>query len=71
MGVGGISIWQLLIVLAIVIMIFGTKKLKSQSMTEKAEDKMTDETTQKAESADEVDEKGASINEQAEVKEKV
>jgi len=32
---------------------------------------MTDETTQKAESADEVDEKGASINEQAEVKEKV
>jgi|TARA_B110000305_G_scaffold66855_2_gene74896 sec-independent protein translocase protein TatA len=84
MGVGGISIWQLLIVLAIVIMIFGTKKLKSlgsdlggavkgfrQSMTEKAEDKMTDETTQKAESADEVDEKGSSINEQAEVKEKV
>ena len=29
MGVGGISIWQLLIILAIVIMIFGTKKLKS------------------------------------------
>jgi twin arginine-targeting protein translocase, TatA/E family len=29
MGVGGISIWQLLIVLAIVIMIFGTKKLKT------------------------------------------
>ncbi|MGA1001515.1 MAG: twin-arginine translocase TatA/TatE family subunit, partial [Litorivicinaceae bacterium] len=29
MGIGGISIWQLLIVLAIVIMIFGTKKLKS------------------------------------------
>lgn len=26
---GGISIWQLLIVLAIVILIFGTKKLKS------------------------------------------
>lgn len=26
---GGISIWQLLIVLAIVIMIFGTKKLRS------------------------------------------
>ena len=29
MGIGGISIWQLLIILAIVIMIFGTKKLKS------------------------------------------
>jgi sec-independent protein translocase protein TatA len=29
MGLGGISIWQLLIVLAIVIMIFGTKRLGS------------------------------------------
>ena len=28
MGIGGISIWQLLIVLAIVILLFGTKKLK-------------------------------------------
>jgi sec-independent protein translocase protein TatA len=28
MGFGGISIWQLLIVLAIVIMLFGTKRLK-------------------------------------------
>jgi sec-independent protein translocase protein TatA len=28
MGLGGISIWQLLIVLAIVIMIFGTKRLR-------------------------------------------
>jgi sec-independent protein translocase protein TatA len=26
---GGISIWQLLIILAIIIMIFGTKKLKN------------------------------------------
>jgi sec-independent protein translocase protein TatA len=52
MGIGGISIWQLLIILAIVIMIFGTKKLKSlgadlgsavkgfrQSVTDKTEDK--------------------------------
>ena len=51
MGIGGISIWQLLIVLAIVIMIFGTKKLKSlgsdlgsavkgfrQSVTDKSEE---------------------------------
>ena len=29
MGVGGISIWQLLIILVIVIMIFGTKRLRS------------------------------------------
>lgn len=28
MGLGGISIWQLLIVLVIVALIFGTKKLK-------------------------------------------
>ena len=29
MGFGGISIWQMLIVLAIVVMIFGTKKLRN------------------------------------------
>lgn len=29
MGLGGISIWQLLIVLAIVILVFGTKRLKN------------------------------------------
>jgi sec-independent protein translocase protein TatA len=29
MGIGGISIWQLLIILAIVILLFGTKKLKN------------------------------------------
>lgn len=29
MGLGGISIWQLLIILAIVLLIFGTKRLKS------------------------------------------
>lgn len=29
MGLGGISIWQLLIIFAIVILIFGTAKLKS------------------------------------------
>ncbi len=29
MGLGGISIWQLLIILAIVVMVFGTKRLKS------------------------------------------
>lgn len=29
MGLGGISIWQLLIVLAIIILIFGTKKFRN------------------------------------------
>ena len=29
MGMGGISIWQLLIVLVIVLLLFGTKRLKS------------------------------------------
>lgn len=28
MGIGGISIWQLLIILAIVFMLFGTKRLR-------------------------------------------
>jgi len=28
MGLGGISIWQLLIILAIVVMLFGTKRLR-------------------------------------------
>ncbi|HEY7884946.1 MAG TPA: twin-arginine translocase TatA/TatE family subunit [Cellvibrionaceae bacterium] len=28
MGFGGISIWQLLIILAIVVMLFGTKRLR-------------------------------------------
>ncbi|MBT8144528.1 MAG: twin-arginine translocase TatA/TatE family subunit [Gammaproteobacteria bacterium] len=29
MGIGGISLWQLLIVLLIVVLIFGTKRLKT------------------------------------------
>ncbi len=29
MGLGGVSIWQLLIVLAILMLLFGTKKLRS------------------------------------------
>ncbi|MGQ9424996.1 Sec-independent protein translocase subunit TatA [Gilvimarinus sp. F26214L] len=29
MGLGGISIWQLLIILAIVVLIFGTKRLRN------------------------------------------
>tara|TARA_Y100000813_G_C23811509_1_gene188633 strand:- start:149 stop:409 length:261 start_codon:yes stop_codon:yes gene_type:complete len=61
MGIGGISIWQLLIILAIVIMIFGTKKLKSlgtdlgsavkgfrASVTDKSEDKDAEDNAQAA-----------------------
>jgi sec-independent protein translocase protein TatA len=61
MGIGGISIWQLLIILAIVIMIFGTKKLKSlgtdlgsavkgfrQSVTDKSESKDAEDNAQVA-----------------------
>lgn len=29
MGIGGIGIWQLLIILAIVLLLFGTKKLRN------------------------------------------
>ena len=29
MGIGGISIWQLLIILAIVLLLFGTKRLRN------------------------------------------
>ena len=29
MGIGGISVWQLLIILLIVVMLFGTKKLRN------------------------------------------
>lgn len=29
MGIGGISIWQLLILLAIVVLVFGTKRLRN------------------------------------------
>lgn len=29
MGIGGIGIWQLIIILVIVVMLFGTKKLRT------------------------------------------
>ena len=86
MGIGGISIWQLLIVLAIVIMFFGTKKLKSlgsdlgsavkgfrQSVTDKSEEKPADEAAQAA--ADSTVQQNESSEEhtkqQTETKEKV
>lgn len=65
MGIGGISVWQLLIILAILIMIFGTKKLRGlggdlggavkgfkKAMSE--EEKPTEQVQAKTDSTDEV-----------------
>lgn len=64
MGLGGISIWQLLIVLAIVILLFGTKKLKNigsdlggavkgfKGAMKDAQDAAKDDQPQKIEKAD-------------------
>ncbi len=83
MGIGGISIWQLLIILAIVIMIFGTKKLKSlgsdlgsavkgfrQSVTDKTEGKEAEETAQASEEST-VQQNESTETQQTEAKEKV
>ncbi len=65
MGLGGISIWQLLIVLAIVILLFGTKKLKNiggdlggavkgfKNAMKDAQDAAKDDEPQKLEKSDE------------------
>ena len=55
MGLGGISVWQLLIVLVIVVLIFGTKKLKNMGgdiggAVKNFKSAMTDEEKAKAES---------------------
>lgn len=60
MGIGGISIWQLLIVLAIVVLLFGTKKLKGMGSDiggavkgfKKAINNDTDETADQADTVD-------------------
>lgn len=54
MGISGISIWQLLIVLAIVVMLFGTKRLKTLgsdlgSMIKGFKSSMSDEAAKKDE----------------------
>jgi sec-independent protein translocase protein TatA len=60
MGLGGISIWQLLIILVIVLLIFGTKRLKTlggdlggalksfRKAMDSDEDKATGETAEEA-----------------------
>ncbi len=65
MGVGGIGIWQLLIVLVIVLLLFGTKRLKNigsdlgnaikgfkGAMTDEEKAQSEKETTEKLESAE-------------------
>jgi len=65
MGLGGISIWQLAIVLVIVVLIFGTKRLKSiggdlgsaikgfKKSMDSDDDKPNSDAQQRLESADE------------------
>ena len=60
MGLGGISVWQLLIILVIVVLIFGTKKLKNMGgdiggAVKNFKSAMTDEEKAKAESEGEVE----------------
>lgn len=68
MGFGGISIWQLLIILLIVVVIFGTKKLRNMGSdvgsavknfkdAMKDEDKQQDSDTQKRISSEDDDNK--------------
>jgi len=78
MGLGGISIWQLLIVLAIIILIFGTKKFKNigsdlggavkgfkKAMTEEEKAKEEAENKQiKQEDADFADAKKADVKDE-------
>lgn len=58
MGIGGISIWQLLIVLVIVVLLFGTKKLKNigsdlGGAVKGFKDSMSDEKTAEGEESEE------------------
>ncbi len=59
MGIGGIGIWQLLIILVIVLLLFGTKRLKGLggdlgSAIKGFKKAMTDEEAQQAEEAKKV-----------------
>ncbi|WP_024326653.1 twin-arginine translocase TatA/TatE family subunit [Thioalkalivibrio sp. AKL19] len=80
MGIGGISIWQLLIILLIVVLLFGTKKLRNmggdigsamknfrQAVKDPdAEEKKEGEEGEPPEVEDQTDEKGRVVD--AEVK---
>ncbi|WOJ97280.1 twin-arginine translocase TatA/TatE family subunit [Congregibacter brevis] len=71
MGLGGISIWQLLIILAIVVMLFGTKRLRGLgsdlgSAVKGFRSSMQDSDEEKSEGADASDE--PEVNEAAKTK---
>lgn len=68
MGLGGISIWQLLIILVIVLLLFGTKKLRGMGGDLGSAIKSFRK-SMKEESAD--DEKTEQLEEQAEAGEKL
>lgn len=76
MGISGISIWQLLIILAIVVMLFGTKRLRSLgsdlgSMIKGFKNSMSSEEAEKAkEEAAKVEDKSAAGTTSASVQEK-
>lgn len=82
MGFGGISIWQLLIVLVIVLVLFGTKRLKNigsdlggavkgfkKAVTDEEKKKEGDQ--QKLEQADEKVIEGEAVKEEKKDKDKV
>lgn len=72
MGLGGISVWQLLIIFAIVVMVFGTKKLRNmgsdiggavkgfKSAMKDEKDEKADEDETKSEDSDDADSDDAS-----------
>ncbi len=70
MGLGGISVWQLLIVLVIVLLLFGTKKLKGigtdlGGAVKGFKDSMSDEDKKAAESDNQekvVEEPSSTVN---------
>ena len=72
MGIGGISVWQLLIILAIVVMLFGTKRLRTLGSDLGAAIKgfrssvKTDEAEGEAEPEDEQAQDSAQLKEQSE-----
>lgn len=75
MGLGGISVWQLLIILVIVVLIFGTKKLKNMGgdiggAVKNFKSAMTDEEKAKAEEEVETDSEAVAEAPEDETKDK-
>ena len=74
MGIGGISIWQLLIILVIILLIFGTKKLRNigsdlGGAVKGFKDSMKDEGAEKEDSSEQHKESSESLEENADQKE--